>query len=349
MSETVHIVALGARTPVGLGAVASAAAVRAGVSRLVLHPFMADQLNENVRGAIDGAYDAGIIGPQRIAALAGFALAEVLAGLPAELPQSSVPVFVALPESRPGLQTSDEQNIVTELERAQAVAGRTVRVRISGRGHAGALETIGSVAGEIRAGRDEVCIVGGADSYFDFDTLDWLQDHRQLTNRETRSGFPPGEAAGFVALAGERTRRRLKLGSHGVLRGWGTGQEKRLIKSDDPSLGTGLANAITAATAGLRLPEEAAHDMYCDLNGERYRSEEWSLAVLRVPYAVRAKDYVAPVDCWGDIGAAIGPLSCVLASRAWARAYAQGTRALIWAGSESGLRSALVLEAPGQA
>jgi 3-oxoacyl-[acyl-carrier-protein] synthase-1 len=86
--------------------------------------------------------------------------------------------------------------------------------------------------------------------------------------------------------------------------------------------------------------------MYCDINGERYRSEEWSLAVLRVPHATKTLDYVAPVACWGDVGAAIGPLSCILATRAWARRYSKGRNALIWCGSETGLRAAIALTAP---
>jgi 3-oxoacyl-[acyl-carrier-protein] synthase-1 len=343
VSDTVHIVALGARTPVGLNAASSAAAVRAGISRLAMHPFMADRLNENVRGAFDRAYDPGIVGSQRIGGLAGFALAQVMEQLPQGMQVG--PVLMALPEPRPGFERQDEDAIVFQLERGQAAAGRVVHVGVSGRGHAGALAALIAAASEIRAGRDDVCIVGGADSYFDFDTLDWLQDHRQLMNRETRSGFPPGEAAGFVALAGDRTRRAFQLPSLGIVRGMGTAQETRLIKGDDPSLGEGLAQAIAAACATLRLPEQGAHDMYCDINGERYRSEEWSLAVLRVPHAVRTMNYVAPVDVWGDVGAASGALSCVLAVRAWTRGYAIGMRALAWAGSEGGLRAAVVLEA----
>jgi 3-oxoacyl-[acyl-carrier-protein] synthase-1 len=126
----------------------------------------------------------------------------------------------------------------------------------------------------------------------------------------------------------------------------GTATEKRVIKGEDAVLGDGLAEAIARAIQPLRLPEQSADELYCDINGERYRSEEWSMAVLRVPYAVRTHHYTAPVDVWGDVGAASGPLSCVLAVRAWARGYARGPRALLWAGSEAGLRAASVLHAP---
>ncbi|MFT3925147.1 MAG: hypothetical protein QM778_21605 [Myxococcales bacterium] len=345
MMDAIHIVALGARTPVGLDAAGSAAAVRAGISRIVLHPFMADQLNENVKGAIDGAFDAGILGWERMAALAGFALAQVTAPIAAAKPGAVLPVLLAMPEERPGFSAHDERCITNKLLAAQADLGRPVDIRVSGRGHAGGLEAMVDAATRIRAGQHDVCIVGGVDSYFDFDTLDWLQEHRQLSTGESRAGFPPGEAAGFVALASARACRTLRLPSLGVLRSSGTAQESRLIKGDLASLGRGLADAIASALQGLRLPEQSPDVMYCDINGERYRSEEWGLAILRTPHAVRKLDFVAPVDCWGDVGAATGPLLCMLALRSWARGYAEGPRALVWAGSEAGLRAALVLEA----
>ena len=49
MSTAIHIVGVGARTPLGSTAETSAAAVRARINRMVLHPFMADRLNQNIK------------------------------------------------------------------------------------------------------------------------------------------------------------------------------------------------------------------------------------------------------------------------------------------------------------
>ena len=349
MAETVHIVALGARTPVGLTAEMSAAAVRAGISRIVLHPFMADWENQNVRGALDGAFDPGVFGVQRLLAMAKGALLEVTAKLPEALFAELAPqVLCALPELRPGYDATEEPLFVSELQSAQAQAGRPVQVKLAARGHAGGLEALARACADIRAGRAEVIVAGGVDSYFDFDTLDWLQEHRQLQNEETRGGFFPGEAAGFVALAGERTLRKRKLQSLGIVRSSGIASESKLIKTDAINTGEGLAKALSDALSGLGPNPEGAHDVYCDLNGERYRSEEWGFALLRVPSAMLGRDHVAPVDAWGDVGAASGPLGCVLAVQAWARGYAHGKRALVWAGSEAGARAAVFLDAPAE-
>lgn len=341
------MIALAARTPVGLTAESSAAAVRAGISRIVLHPFMADWESENVRGAIDGLLDPSLLGWQRLAALAGGALAEITEKLAATPLGAATPrVFLALPEPRPGIIQADERLLVTELEAAQAKAGRPIQVTLLGRGHAGGLEGLAKAGAEIRAGSDDIYIVGGVDSYFDFDTLDWLQEHRQLQTEETRGGFFPGEAAGFVALVGDRIVRRHKLATFGSLSSWGLAIERKRIKTEDINLGEGLAQALAEAMAGLGGRPEAVHDVYCDINGERFRSEEWGFALLRVPQAVQTQDYTAPVDCWGDVGSASGPLFCILAARAWARRYAGGRRALVWAGSEAGARAAVFLDAP---
>ena len=73
----------------------------------------------------------------------------------------------------------------------------------------------------------------------------------------------------------------------------------------------------------------------CDLNGEPYRSEEFTFTVLRTQTAFAdATRFVTPADCWGDIGAASGPLFANLAIAAAQRGYAKGPRALLWASSD---------------
>jgi 3-oxoacyl-[acyl-carrier-protein] synthase-1 len=127
------------------------------------------------------------------------------------------------------------------------------------------------------------------------------------------------------------------------LRGVHSARESAVIAGEDEVLGHGLADAIRGAAASLQLPAEAIDDVYCDINGERYRTDEWGFAVLRLD-ALRSTQYQMPASCWGDVGAASGALGCVLAARAWSRGYANGPRALVWGRYDGGLRSAAVLE-----
>lgn len=111
-----------------------------------------------------------------------------------------------------------------------------------------------------------------------------------------------------------------------------------------PASARGLTAVIAAATQNLKLPQEQITLTYCDLNGERFRNEEFVFTLLRTQSAFRdPNDYVSPADCWGDVGAASGPLFVVLAVAAKLRGHAKGSHPLLWAASDSGYRSALAL------
>jgi len=347
VSGRVHVIALAARTPVGFSAEATAAAVRAGISRLALHPFMVDDTGEKLHAAFDPSLERPCFGCDRMIALASAALDELIAKLTKNVAwPSPIPVLLAAPEARPGFGDQDAQRLVTRLRASLPNAAAKLDVQLVGRGHAGGLHALQLAMQRMSPGND-LFVVGGVDSYLEADTIDWLASNRQLSSSEVRSGFVPGEGAGFIALGTEGALRQLRLTSLAVVRGAGTAKESKLIKTDAINLGEGLAAAIQSASHGLRLPDEAVDTVYCDINGERYRSEEWGFALLRGGQReVKSSGYVAPADCWGDVGAASGPLLCLLAVRSWARRYAAGPRALVCAGSESGLRGAVVLESP---
>jgi 3-oxoacyl-[acyl-carrier-protein] synthase I len=349
VSSEGYIVALGARTPLGLTAESSAAAVRAAISRVREHPFIIDMNGDPRVLAFDSLLDMTLFGWKRMVALAASALSEVLGKIGSHAGALSagrgVPVLLALPESRPGFGEADERQTAEALRSAKGDRSVDLELEICGRGHAGVLHGIEVARARLQTGRSEICIVGGVDSYLESDTLDWLESARRIRVQGVRSGFPPGEAAAFVALATAGGARSLSLPVLARFRGACTSAERCLIDSDEEVLGHGLTDAIKRAAASLGVPGEAIDMIYCDINGERYRNDEWAFTALRTHQFIRDSAYVAPADCWGDVGAASGALGCVLAVRAWARGYAQGPRALIWAGSDHGLRGAAVLEA----
>jgi 3-oxoacyl-[acyl-carrier-protein] synthase-1 len=342
MNMAVHIVGTAARTPLGFTAETTAAAYRAGVSRLAAHPFMVDDGGDNILSAIDGELDAALLGWRRLEFLATAAFAEIHAKIERVLPRIRVlPVIVAMPETRPGFTEHNRRKLLEALQCRVDPPGIVERCES---GHAGGLYALRLAVHRVQAGGCDLCLAGGVDGYLHPDTIDWLQTHRQLSGRETRGGFAPGEAAGFVAVASDAFVRSAGLESLAVIRGTGQGMERHVIKTDSINLGEGLTQAIAEATKSLSLPEEAVESVYNDINGERYRSEEWGFSILRSPGVLRDLSYSAPADCWGDVGAASGPLFLSLAIQAWRRGYANGPRALLWAGSEGGLRMASVLQ-----
>lgn len=344
MLRDTHIVAVGARTPLGLMPEASAAAVRAGISRVEEHPYLVDAVGEPLHGAHDRQLDPDLPCRERIAALAEHALAQLAVRLHLR-GELSLPLFLALPEHRPGFTAADAQHLAHRLTGPRA--GLTLQsIHTESRGHAGALLALHQATRRIHQSPEGACVVGGVDSWFDPGALAWLARNGQLMGTNARSAFFPGEGAGFLVVATGAARRRLGLPSLAVVRGTGVATEQAPIKTDRDNLGLGLTDAIRQACRDL----DATHlvsDIYCDINGERYRADEWGLAILRTSQWLRDPSaYLAPAGQWGDLGAATGVALAMLAIAAWQRVHARGPLAMLFAGSESGQRGAAVLARP---
>jgi len=257
-------------------------------------------------------------------------------------------LFLALPDERPGFGAWEADATVRGIRSAEVPGVPRVEVEPVGGGHAGVLRALEFATGRIAEGRDELCIVGGVDSYLDAKTLYWLEEHRRLARDGVRGGFSPGEAAGMLAIASRPACVRLGVASLARVRGVATAREPRSLDSEEGLLGEGLSDVVRRSSQDLRLPLECIDGIYCDINGERHRTDEWGFTVLRLPFAFRdGTAYVTAVDGWADVGAASGALNCMLAVQAWQRGYAPGPRALVWGSSTDGLRGATVLDNQG--
>jgi 3-oxoacyl-[acyl-carrier-protein] synthase I len=350
MPSAIQIVGIGARTPVGLEAAPAAAAVRAGLTGLVDHPFMVDRAGDPMQGALDPEIDPCITGPDRFLRLAESALREACRPLAAvRQPQLGISVYIGLPEIRPGFTEQDAAAIRCGLSRLDGLPVYLSNVTTLTRGHAAGLSALAPAVEQLRRGPLDMCLVGGVESYFHPDTMEWLDANRQLMGSVSRSGFVPGEGAAFCLLMTDHCRQRLGLKSLARIVSIASGKETKLIKTTDVCLGEGLSATVREALVGFHPPNERINDIVCDINGERYRGEEWGFVCLRLSnYFDHPTEYQSPADCWGDMGAASGPLFAMLACEAIARHYASGPRTLLWASSEKGLRGAAVLEAVGR-
>jgi len=186
--------------------------------------------------------------------------------------------------------------------------------------------------------------VAGVDSYLADDTLEELDATEQLKSARHPWGFIPGEAAGAFVAATRRSAEKLGLDIRGTVAGTGVGREECVIHSDRTCLGRGLTDALQKALRPLEGSGEKVHQTYCDFNGQPYRSHEFGYTVTRVARAfVDSSDFTAPADCWGDVGAATGPLLLMLAAVAGRKGYARGPRVLAWTSSDGGERAAALL------
>src|SRR4051812_44359832 len=230
MNARISVVATGARTPVGLQSASSAAAVRAGITRFVEHPFMIDQVGEPMPAAMDKELDPAMFGVQRQLELAKTAFQEVAASVKAR-GGLRVPLYLGLPEFRPGFSEKDAEEIHFGLAQEHSVSLRFSEVYILPKGHAAGLAALQSAVERIEQGDIDACLVGAVESYFHPDTMEWLDDNRQLLGEVSRSGFVPGEGAGFCLLMTENAALRYGMQPLANVHSVATGRETKLIKT----------------------------------------------------------------------------------------------------------------------
>jgi 3-oxoacyl-[acyl-carrier-protein] synthase-1 len=352
MAEVV-VGGLGAATPIGRTAWAAAAAVRAGVSAMADHSFMVDSEGNPMRVA----QCPWLVSEPRIEARIADCLVVAVRGALQPLADAGQTVrgllpllFVNLPPDRPALPPSLVATVRASL--GQALPGQFAGIEIMQKGHAGGLVALEAAVQSLRLNRADACIVAGADSYMDPDMLEWLEQTEQLHGAGPRNnawGFIPGEGAGAVLVMQPGAVRRAKMPHLGRIVGLGVGRETNLIRTGTVCIGKGLTTAFVDAFAGLPMGARVT-DMYCDMNGEPYRADEFGFAVTRTRERfISATDFVAPADCWGDVGAASAPLGIALACIASFKRYANGPAALVWASSDAGDRGAALVASAGEA
>jgi 3-oxoacyl-[acyl-carrier-protein] synthase-1 len=136
------------------------------------------------------------------------------------------------------------------------------------------------------------------------------------------------------------------LGSLAKVTAVATSKETNLIKTESVCVGRGLSEAVKSVISRLPNAETKVDSVICDLNGEAYRADEYGFTVARTSDRFEdSSGYLAPADCWGDVGAASGPLFIVLLVAAARRGYARGPYTLLCTSSEHGHRSAALFYA----
>jgi 3-oxoacyl-[acyl-carrier-protein] synthase-1 len=337
----VCVVGLGARTPIGLSAAESASSVRAGINLFAEHPFMVDRIGEPMVVSRAPYLPEGLRGTERLAELAGPTAEEALAPLGNLAHAFPVPLILGLPAPRPGLPARLAEELSARLRDSVAAAGRLADVAVVPCGHAAGLVAVEAACRRIEAGEIEVCLVGGVESYMESETLEWLDFSDRLHSRENRWSFTPGEAAGFCLLASAHTAQRHSIPVLAKVLAAATARETKLTGSGDVCTGEGLTAAFRGVLQALAGSGTRVDQVICDLNGERYRADEYGFTVARTASSFEDPTaFLAPADCWGDVGAASGPLFLMLAAISGLKGYAPGPRALLWAASESGERGA---------
>ena len=337
------IASLGASTPLGRNAVSTAAAVRAGISAFAEHPYMVDKAGEPMRIARVPWLDLELTGSERFEAMLIPAIDQAVESLHG-VGELRTAIALALPEARPGTEPDLSSKLLAALRtRYEGVLSAFAAFP---NGHAAGLLALDAACARLSRGALDACVVAGVDSYLAPDTLDWLEESDQFHGAGPLNnawGFIPGEGAGALLVVRDDVVERFGIPVLAQILSVGTAMECKRIKTETVCIGEGLTAAFRQALQVLPAGEKIT-DVYCDMNGEPYRADEYGFACLRTKeYFESASDFIAPADCWGDVSAASAPLYIALALIAGSKHYANGATACIWASSEGGHRGAAVL------
>ena len=339
----VYVAGVGMITPVGFDAASTAAAVKAGVSRYADSPHYNKNFNPMKMALVPedalpplneklSSMPELTARQRRMLRLTTPALEEVLMAIPIKDP---VPLFLAVPESIPGVPSAVSGNFLNCLRQQTDAKLDYALSRILATGRVGGIQAIDLAFKYFQTGQD-VVLVGGVDSYLDYYLLSALDAEDRIAAEGILDGFVPGEAAGFLLLVSERVISKMPGEPLAELYLPAITNEPGHRYSDEIYKGDGLALAITAAIRnGNSFPVK---NIISSMNGEHFFAKEYGVAVARNnKFLDESFNHLHPADCFGDIGAAFAPVLIGIT------AILQDKNVLCYCSSEKDLRAAINL------
>ena len=328
--------------PVGVGAAACAAAVRAGINQYADSAFVRTKGEPYKVASVPDAClpelsleetESNLPKNQlywRMLRVAKLALTEACEAAEITMP---VPIFLAVPEQRCGRPFPVLEPFLKSLASEVGFPLDLLTSRVFPMGRAAGINALNGAIELLLNTSLERIIVGGVDSFIDPMLLSALDVEDRLTSSTTMRGFVPGEGAAFLVL--EKTAE-----SGLIVSIPGTADEPGHMYSEETCLGDGLSMAVSIALEGLAQPVQT---VMCSMNGEPAHVKEWGIAQLRNNHAFdEGVQLHHPAECYGDLGAATAPTLLALTVLGLEKGYYSGP-ALVWCASDDQQRGAVVI------
>lgn len=332
MTSTVtnaYIYGIGIMTAVGDTAEMTAASVRAGISRFEESPLYNKQykpmtlallpdnilppLNEKL-ACLQGLSSRHV----RMLRIADPALKEALEKAPVI---DHIPLFLAGPEDLPECPANIADGFIDHLGIQTGINIDRAQSRYFSIGRAGGLIALEAAMNLLAKNQHDYVLVGGTDTYLDLYLLGTLDMQDRVMAEGVMDGFIPGEGAGFLLLAskyieGLADKATIAISQPGIA------AEPGHRYSDQPYRGDGLAVAFALALENNDTP---IRTIIGSQNGESFGAKEYGVATLRNSSALAPDLQIEhPADCFGDVGAAFGPILIGLAAIGLRKGYING-------------------------
>lgn len=341
------LAATGMITPVGFNTITTTAAVRAGHNAYFESEFFNRDYNPMLIAKVPDTalpplhkklWHAEGLGDRqrRLLQLVVHALADVVAVSP---PTQSLPLFLAGPETLPGCPTALPANFIEHVMTQTGVEFHRPDCRLLTTGRAGGLHAVELAFRYFEQTSSDYVLIGGVDSYQDRFLLEKLDKEDRILAQDIKDGFAPGEAASFLLLATQRGVGALKQPPLAAVYRPGFANEAGHQYSQAPYLGDGLAVAFSTAIAQGN--GEPIRTVYSSMNGEHFWAKEHGVAMTRNYLHMDEKVmHEHPADCFGDLGAACGPVMIGMAAMGMQQGYSSSS-CLIGCSSENEQRAAV--------
>jgi 3-oxoacyl-[acyl-carrier-protein] synthase-1 len=342
------VVGLGMATAVGLSAMETAASVRAATMRFTestwqdhaFQPFVIAEVPEDGLPdlAEDLAQETSLT--QREMRLLRLSAKPVLDCVKRLVPLGERP---GLALALPWAETMLPLNRPLFLERLARQTGRAFDVALSRADfvdRAGGLMAVAHASNLIRAQQARFMLAGGVDSFRDSFLLGVFNAQKRIKSTNQLDGFVPGEGAGFLLLTHRNTAKLAGLSPIASVSSVAHGFEPGHLYSAEPYRGDGLAAAVSAFCAVSQL-QEPIFEVYSSMNGENHWAKEWGVAYLRNHDSFQPDFHIHhPTDCYGEVGAACGPMLIGLAIVGMWQGYRRSP-CLVYCSSDLGERAVM--------
>jgi 3-oxoacyl-[acyl-carrier-protein] synthase-1 len=197
----------------------------------------------------------------------------------------------------------------------------------------------------LRSGWDRAVILA-ADSFVDQKSLVWLDATGRLKGDENPVGLTPGEAGVCLVLESPVAAQQRGARGRARIRASLTADDGEPSDHVDDQAGRNLAAGVRAALSPLDPAGVRGAAMFTDLNGETARAVRLGTAMTALGDCLHDPTIEHPVECFGEIGAALSAVATCLAVGSFDRGYAPSTFALVTNTDPAGTAGCVVLERP---
>ena len=343
----VYVAGIGMITPVGADAPMTAAFVRCGrgvqresdyinnAGKSITMAMVPDEALPEFAPELETSEDISVpIG--RMLLMASLALQDAMAGYRGNRP---TPLILAGPAAYANQEIPFTHAFFDHLITQTQIQIDRPNCRLINAGRTGVHAAIALATKYLNQGLGDYILVGGVDSYQDYDLLLQLDEQGRIKAEDTPDSFVPGEAAAFLLLTHKAElakpfgRYKLSISEPGVA------DEPGHLYSTETYTGSGLADAIRLAIQNGN--GQAIRTVYSSMNGEHFWAKEYGVAMIRNKEAMDENvKHEHPAECFGDLGAAAGAVLIGIAGLAMAKEGTPHT-SLIYCSSDQAQRAAI--------